>query len=682
MKVAVIHPRITGVLGGAKAVLFGAAQELADRGHEVTVYSEHDEPLSQINQFYGYDIPDSVRLKPVTTPLSVQMITRIPRFEVIKQLLLSQNAYRTAKQVEDEFDAVVFTDAVHNVGPRLDCPTIQYIHRAVDGPTTGQKHRGLSDTLLGTMELLPTDAVLFNSAYTERRTHSTSRIRQVVNPPVVSDLDMTPWEHREDRMVAVGRILPAKQLEDAIAIADRIGIELVIAGTVQDEQYLKDLREMAGSNVSFQLDASWDELKPLIERSKIGILCKEREDFGISVAEYMQAGVLPLVHDSGGPREIVPDSRYTYSDVLEAAEKASELLKQGDSLITAVAECGNRFSTDRFGRELNDALQQAVEDDCEQSKGVVEDGGFKTGAAEKRSLLIVAFDGLDYDLIQEYGCSTFLEMDEFGTLDNTTGVHKRKTPELFASFITGTTHEHHGIKSFKKSAYQPFSDVLMPPSWMQDRIPGLTAYNRAVKSAFKYHMPQRRDLCAPTIFDLVSDSEALNVPVYNENSFIERFTLPLEKGYSLATVERDIAAEHWYRQKELRDAIQQQPRLLMAHFHKPDAYQHFYAPDGTVRSDKLRQVYDEIDRLAADILRLAEDRYDTVLFMSDHGLPEGDQHNRNAFYASTTETGLDTPHITDFHDLVLSIVEDREISTDLEAERQVIEHLEETGEGL
>jgi hypothetical protein len=52
--------------------------------------------------------------------------------------------------------------------------------------------------------------------------------------------------------------------------------------------------------------------------------------------------------------------------------------------------------------------------------------------------LIIAFDGLDYELIQEFGLET-IPQREFGKIDNTTGITSIVTYELFASFITGKT---------------------------------------------------------------------------------------------------------------------------------------------------------------------------------------------------------------------------------------------------
>lgn len=55
-----------------------------------------------------------------------------------------------------------------------------------------------------------------------------------------------------------------------------------------------------------------------------------------------------------------------------------------------------------------------------------------------------------------------------------------------------------------------------------------------------------------------------------------------------------------------------------------------------------------------------EEGFDTVLFVSDHGLPDVEKggHNENAFYSCNKELfGDKTPHITDFHDKILELTD-------------------------
>jgi glycosyltransferase involved in cell wall biosynthesis len=44
------------------------------------------------------------------------------------------------------------------------------------------------------------------------------------------------------------------------------------------------------------------------------------EHFGVSIAEAMASGCIPIVHDSGGPREFVPET-FRFNSVEEAAKK-------------------------------------------------------------------------------------------------------------------------------------------------------------------------------------------------------------------------------------------------------------------------------------------------------------------------------------------------------------------------
>jgi hypothetical protein len=55
-------------------------------------------------------------------------------------------------------------------------------------------------------------------------------------------------------------------------------------------------------------------------------------------------------------------------------------------------------------------------------------------------VLVVALDGLDCELIKEFGLGN-IKQDEFSKIDNQAGMNSVNTSELFASFITGRTNE-------------------------------------------------------------------------------------------------------------------------------------------------------------------------------------------------------------------------------------------------
>lgn len=92
------------------------------------------------------------------------------------------------------------------------------------------------------------------------------------------------------------------------------GAKLVLVGSVRDDGDSKrvyELRLQANElkikeSVEFHLDASWPEILDWLRRASVGVNGMWNEHFGIGVVEYQAAGLISVVHDSGGPkRDIV-----------------------------------------------------------------------------------------------------------------------------------------------------------------------------------------------------------------------------------------------------------------------------------------------------------------------------------------------------------------------------------------
>jgi alpha-1,2-mannosyltransferase len=90
--------------------------------------------------------------------------------------------------------------------------------------------------------------------------------------------------------------------------------KLVLIGSVRDDGDSKrvyQLRLMANElkikdDVEFHLDASWPEILDWLRRASVGVNGMWNEHFGIGVVEYQAAGLISVVHNSGGPkRDIV-----------------------------------------------------------------------------------------------------------------------------------------------------------------------------------------------------------------------------------------------------------------------------------------------------------------------------------------------------------------------------------------
>jgi len=86
---------------------------------------------------------------------------------------------------------------------------------------------------------------------------------------------------------------------------------LVLIGSVrhsEDATRVYDLRIQAremgvNEQVLFVTDAPWKDVQSWLGRAWVGVNTMWNEHFGIGVVEYQAAGLISVVHNSGGPKE-------------------------------------------------------------------------------------------------------------------------------------------------------------------------------------------------------------------------------------------------------------------------------------------------------------------------------------------------------------------------------------------
>lgn len=94
------------------------------------------------------------------------------------------------------------------------------------------------------------------------------------------------------------------------AAAAAEGARLVLVGSVRDDGDSKRVYQLRllvnelhiRDRVEFHLDASWPEILEWLRRASVGVNGMWNEHFGIGVVEYQAAGLVAVVHDSGGPK--------------------------------------------------------------------------------------------------------------------------------------------------------------------------------------------------------------------------------------------------------------------------------------------------------------------------------------------------------------------------------------------
>ena len=208
---------------------------------------------------------------------------------------------------------------------------------------------------------------LANSLYTkELIKRFLRREAKVVYPPVPLHLyPERPNGERENLVVTLSALNPRKNLKLIAEVAKMVPeAKFVLAGYFYPKfgYLLEEIRaelekEGLSGNFIYLPSASEAEKVRLLERAKVYFHPTICEPFGIGIAEGMAAGCIPIAHDSGGPREFVPQE-WRYRDAAEAASKIRLALEiWSPEMARELRMSVSCFSEERFKIEILAAVE-------------------------------------------------------------------------------------------------------------------------------------------------------------------------------------------------------------------------------------------------------------------------------------------------------------------------------------
>lgn len=143
--------------------------------------------------------------------------------------------------------------------------------------------------------------------------------------------NLTVGEKRGDKLVFLGRIHPDKGTHLAVEVAQKSGMELLIAGIVQDEEYfnakikphLSETIQYIGPVGPVERDALFKDAFTVLHLNELP------ERFGLVMAEAMGAGVPVIAMDNGSCREVVAHEKtgFLVSSVADAVSRLEHIEK-------------------------------------------------------------------------------------------------------------------------------------------------------------------------------------------------------------------------------------------------------------------------------------------------------------------------------------------------------------------
>ena len=217
----------------------------------------------------------------------------------------------------------------------------------------------------------PTNFIAANSRFTRShiQAHYTNYRRRI--PVIYPAVDRVfvksgPMAVRENAVCSVGRFCHSKNQMGQIQLAERMPKWRfhLIGFSDGNNDYLNHcityVRKKRLPNVIFHINATRSEKTTIMNQSKFFLHPNINEPFGIATVESVFAGSLPLVHNSGGQKEIVPVEKLRFDVLDEVAEfiqtfgNDNEYLKNIHNIL--VHHCRKRFEIPVFSQKMDTQL--------------------------------------------------------------------------------------------------------------------------------------------------------------------------------------------------------------------------------------------------------------------------------------------------------------------------------------
>ncbi len=213
------------------------------------------------------------------------------------------------------------------------------------------------------------DKIIVNSKYIARRTKKYwNRESTVIYPPVDTQRLSPDGKAAEDFYVVFSRFVPYKRIDLAISACGELNKKLVVIGGGSQEKELKTLASSYNADITFTGRISDEKVKDYLQRCKALIFCAE-EDFGIIPVEAQACGRPVIAFGKGGSLETVIDGKtgvffneQTVSSVKDAVIRFEELDSKNTFDSKTISEHAQRFSTQRFCKELQDEINKTLKD--------------------------------------------------------------------------------------------------------------------------------------------------------------------------------------------------------------------------------------------------------------------------------------------------------------------------------
>jgi glycosyltransferase involved in cell wall biosynthesis len=163
-------------------------------------------------------------------------------------------------------------------------------------------------------------------------------------------------------LVYFGRIHPDKGTWEAIQVAKRAKMKLVLAGIIQDKSYYEQYVEPHLNDDISYIGSVGPEERNKVLGNAYALLhpINFNEPFGLSIVEAMACGTPVLAFNRGSMPEIIQDgiNGFIVSNIDEMADRIKDVLKISRQACRKTVEC--RFSQEKMVKEYIEVYKEIL----------------------------------------------------------------------------------------------------------------------------------------------------------------------------------------------------------------------------------------------------------------------------------------------------------------------------------
>jgi glycosyltransferase involved in cell wall biosynthesis len=356
---ALVHDWLT-VPGGSEQVAMHLLDLLPEAEVFTSVYDRATwEPRlggRPVHPSFLNRIPGAVRQYPKLLPL---MNAAFESFDLSGFDLVVSSSHSCAKNVvtpaETRHVCYCHTPMRHAWEPRfLAGERIGALGRLAAGPLLGHLRRV---DLAGAAR---PDVFVANSAHVKARIEKYyRRDARVVHPPVDVEAHAGRPRRPEDYYLVLGRVVPYKRVDLAVAACALLGRPVRVAGT---GRALREARAAAGPGARFEGYVPQERVHELLAGARALLFCAE-EDFGIVPVEAQAAGVPVIAYRRGGAQDsVIEGETGVFHAEQTVASVASAILEfeQASFDEDVLRENARRFGAARFASDMTQVILDAA----------------------------------------------------------------------------------------------------------------------------------------------------------------------------------------------------------------------------------------------------------------------------------------------------------------------------------